>query len=171
MRGFCGDPSASASASAPASASASASASQTANDKRCQKSAQEPWLLATSLECCSKQVVEFYSLRMQIEQNYRDVKSLRWGWQLSLSKSFSNQRLEVLVLIGSLGTLATLCVGAIAEHLGHHRNYQAHSTKSRRILSWFFLGIQIINRSDPFLTQRRTAQGFRIIISKIKRLE
>lgn len=132
---------------------------RTATDRRCERAAREPWLLATSLSCTASAVVEIYTMRMQIEQNYRDTKSHRWGWQLSMSGSRSNQRLEILLLISALGLLAVLAVGAIAEMANHHRHYQANTVRSRRVLSWFALGVLIIRRGDPFLSRHRLTLG------------
>lgn len=139
---------------------------RTANDRRCEKGAREPWLLATSLSCNPAQVVEIYSTRMQIEQNYRDTKSHRWGWQLSLSGSRSNARLEMLLLIAVIATVAVLAVGAIAEHTKHHFRYQANTTRHRRVLSWFTIGVLCFQRNDPFLTSRNLALG----LNKVPRL-
>lgn len=132
---------------------------RTANDRRCEKAAREPWLLATSLSCTASTVVQIYAMRMQIEQNYRDTKSHRWGWQLSMSGSRSNQRLEILLLISALGLLAVLAAGAIAELSNHHWRYQANTERSRRVLSWFALGVLILRRDDPFLTCHRLERG------------
>ena len=46
--------------------------------RRAARSAREPWLLATSLnvsEITVMRIVEFYTSRMQIEENFRDSKS------------------------------------------------------------------------------------------------
>jgi Transposase DDE domain len=141
---------------------------RTASDRRYRKSAREPWLLATSLSCKAAQVVELYAFRMQIEQNYRDTKSHRWGWQLSLSGSRSNARLEILLLIAALAMVAVLAVGAIAEHTQHHRRYQANTTRHRRVLSWFTLGVIIFQRKDPFLSSRNFGLGINQLRSFIR---
>jgi len=143
----------------------------TSTDKRCRKGASEPWLLATSLSCSADQVVRIYATRMQIEQNYRDTKNHRWGWQMSFSRSRSNQRLENLLLIVALAMLATLAAGAIAEATQHHLRYQANTTRHRRVLSWFFLGVALFQRKDPFLTAARFAQGLREIHNAVQTLD
>lgn len=144
---------------------------RTANDRRCEKAAREPWLLATSLTCRPAVVVEIYATRMQIEQNYRDTKSHRWGWQLSLSGSRSNARLEILLLIAALGSLAVLAAGAIAERYHHHLRYQANTVRSRRVLSWFALGVLMLRRADPFLTPRLFASGLAELRNNLRLLE
>ncbi len=75
---------------------------RTHNDRRCEKSAKEPWLLATSMSANAQTVVDIYSFRMQIEQNYRDTKNHRWGWALDQRRSRSYERIEVLLLMRRL---------------------------------------------------------------------
>ncbi len=42
------------------------------------RSAKEPLLLATSLNCSAKEIVKYYSYRMQIEESFRDFKNRPW---------------------------------------------------------------------------------------------
>ncbi len=45
--------------------------------------AMEPWLIFTSMDDFKpRQVMKIYSRRMQIEQNFRDEKSERFGFGL-----------------------------------------------------------------------------------------
>jgi hypothetical protein len=49
--------------------------------KKYQRRGREPWLLATSLTAeAATWVVGRYSLRMQIEETFRDAKNHRFGW-------------------------------------------------------------------------------------------
>ncbi|XPL48860.1 transposase [Enterobacter cloacae subsp. cloacae] len=51
-------------------------------------SAREPWLLFSNAEGLEPhQIMALYSRRMQIEQNFRDDKSPRFGFGLRLSRS------------------------------------------------------------------------------------
>lgn len=43
---------------------------------------REPWFLATDLDLPASQIVGLYGRRMQIEESFRDVKSVRWGFKL-----------------------------------------------------------------------------------------
>jgi hypothetical protein len=110
------------------------------NDYRCAKSAREPWLLATSLGCSSRLVVDIYAQRMQIEQNYRDAKNHRWGWRLNQTRSRSNARLQMLLLIAAISMLVVLAFGCFAESHALHKRYQANTLYRRRVLSFFTLG-------------------------------
>lgn len=117
--------------------------------KKAMKRAWEPWLLATSLDNASaKKVVDIYSKRMQIEETFRDTKNHRFGWSFEDARSKSSERLEVLLLIASLGMIAVTLVGQAAESLGFHRQYQANTIRKRRVLSLFFLGGNLIRRQD-----------------------
>jgi hypothetical protein len=141
---------------------------KTATDRRYRKGQREPWLLATSLTSRPKKVVETYAMRMQIEQNYRDTKNHRWGWQLSLSGSKSNARLEMLLLVATLAMLAVLAVGAVAESQGHDRRYQANTIRNTRVLSWFFVGCRILKSGDSFLDRARFAFGLSLIQRQVR---
>lgn len=114
---------------------------RTVNDRRCAKSAREPWLLCTSLQCRSWVIVDIYAQRMQIEQNYRDTKNHRWGWRLDQSRSRSNARLEVLMLIAAIAMFVVLAFGCFAERNALHKRFQANTLYRRRVLSFFTLGI------------------------------
>lgn len=129
---------------------------RTHNDRRCSKSAREPWLLVTSLHCSAQTVVNIYALRMQIEQNYRDTKNHRWGWRLDQTRSRSNERLEMLLLIGAIATFVVLGFGCLAESLRLHRRYQANTVANRRVLSFFTLGLFVVR--DPCTPLRPAAR-------------
>lgn len=129
---------------------------RTHNDRRCSKSAREPWLLATSLQGSSHAVVTLYAQRMQIEQNYRDTKNHRWGWRFNQTRSRSNQRLEMLLLIGAIATFVVLGFGALAEKLQLHKRYQANTLYRRRVLSFFTLGLFVLrDRYAPLVPAPR----------------
>lgn len=111
------------------------------------KIAKEPWVLATSLKGTSwinaKRIVKLYELRMQIEEEFRDLK---FGFNLRNSYSNIKERIQILLLIGMLAMFFSSLIGYIAEKNKWHYNFQTNSIKSRRVLSWFFLGCQIIRR-------------------------
>ncbi len=112
----------------------------------------KPWLLATSLaDVSAKKIVSIYAMRMQIEESFRDTKNLRYGWSFRHARSRSVKRLEVLLLISALGMLAVTLVGLYAEKSGIHRKYQANTVKDHRVLSLFYLGMNLILREEHFL--------------------
>jgi hypothetical protein len=109
--------------------------------------AKSPWLLATSLQCPAARVVKLYSLRMQIEETFRDAKNPRFGWSLRHVRAYRADRLTILLLLAFLAQLAVALIGLAAEACGMHRRYQANTAKTR-VLSWFVLGLALIERGD-----------------------
>lgn len=82
---------------------------------RCGRSAaKEPWLFfASTDEYKPREIMKLYSRRIPIEQNFRDEKSERFGFDLRASYSHSAGRILVLSL------LATLSDSAVAYWLSH----------------------------------------------------
>lgn len=83
--------------------------------------------------------MKLYSRRMQIEQNFRDEKSERFGFGLRASYSRSAGRLSVLSLLATLSTIVLWLIEYHAENTGLHLRYQANSIKSRRVISYLTL--------------------------------
>jgi hypothetical protein len=60
---------------------------------------------------------------MQIEQTFRDTKNGRWGLGLTCSQTRRKDRLECLLLIGSLACYALWIIGVTARCAGYHVEY------------------------------------------------
>lgn len=89
--------------------------------------AKEPWLIFTSTdEFKPREIMKLYSRRMQIEQNFRDEKSERFGFGLRCSGSKSGERLLVLSL---LATLASIVFWLLGYHFEKKRTSSALSGK------------------------------------------
>lgn len=117
----------------------------TKDHKMYQRMAGEPWLLVSSDDSLdAKQVVDLYSKRMQIEQNFRDDKSQRYGFSWRLSKSVGVKRISALCLIAFVATLALWLIGFEAERRQLHYQFQANTRKCRRVLSFLTLAKQIL---------------------------
>lgn len=99
--------------------------------------------------------MKLYSRRMQIEQNFRDEKSERFGFGLRASHSHSACRLLVLSLLAILVTIVMWLLGYHAEKKGLPLRYQANSLKSRRVFSYLTLAENILRHSP--LVLKRTA--------------
>lgn len=97
--------------------------------------------------------MKLYSRRMQIEQNFRDGKSERFGFALSASYSRSAERMLVLSLLTTLSTIVLWLIGYHAENKGLHLRYQANSLKSRRVISYLTLVENILRHSPLILTR------------------
>ena len=65
------------------------------------------------------------------------MKSKKYGFSLSESKTIKVARFTVLLLIALLGSLVAWLVGKLTEEAGMHYQYQANSIKHRRVLSFF----------------------------------
>ncbi|UNK27453.1 IS4 family transposase [Serratia plymuthica] len=117
-------------------------------------SANEPWLIfSSSDEFSPAKVMKLYSRRMQIEQNFRDEKSERFGFGLRASHSSTEGRIRVLSLLATLATVVLWLIGYHAENKGLHLRYQANSIKSRRVLSFLTLAENILRHSPLILTR------------------
>jgi hypothetical protein len=122
--------------------------------KDARSAAKEPWLIFSSMnDFKPREVMKLYSRRMQIEQNFRDEKSERFGFGLRASYSRSCGRMLVLSLLATLSTIVLWLVGYHAENKGLHLRYQANSTKSRRVLSFLTLAENILRHSPLILTR------------------
>jgi Transposase DDE domain len=117
---------------------------QSGADKNHSRGAKEPWLLATSLTCSARKIVEIYATRMQVEESFRDLKSHRFGWAFCSARSKNPKRIEVLLMIATLASIALSMVGAAAEHRKLERQFQANTVRKRRVLSLITLGRRII---------------------------
>lgn len=118
------------------------------------KSVREGWALVTSLKGrnLAKRVVQIYSARMQIEEGFRDLKSSTFGFGFEQSYSRKIYRIENLLLVAMLASLAAYMTGWIAEKQNLQYQFQANSTKHRRVLSLFYLGCRVIRKQVKLIT-------------------
>ena len=90
--------------------------------------------------------MEIYSLRMQIEEGFRDLKSTKYGFGFEHVNTRHIYRLNVFFLIAMLAAFLAWVIGWLAEKVNLQAQYQANSTKTKRVLSLFYLGYRIILR-------------------------
>ena len=118
------------------------------DSKKHGKGHNEPWVLVSSL--CgnefAKRVTKKYKMRMTIEENFRDTKSTNYGLNLNSNKTIKPKRFVVWLILAALASLIAWIVGYIAEQLNLHFDFQANTYKHRRVLSFFYLGCQIIRK-------------------------
>ena len=131
---------------------------QTCSSAQSEKSAhreRNPWLLVTSLDtniANTKQVFRLYTVRMQIEEAFLDIKNSRWGFSFNEARCTTRYRYENILLIGQLATMSVWLVGKIAELKNWQRHYQANTIKTEKVLSTFFIGLEVIKRgADNFM--------------------
>lgn len=104
---------------------------------------KEPWLLVSNLAYCfnyAKKINKLYAARMQIEEAFRDQKSQTYGLGSNAHRTKKKGRLEVLLLLAALANWLHYMLGLAAELAGKHRSFQANSLKTRRVLSFNYLG-------------------------------
>ncbi|EBZ4888461.1 IS4 family transposase [Salmonella enterica subsp. enterica serovar Bredeney] len=122
--------------------------------KDARSAAKEPWLIFSSTNNFKpREIMKLYSRRMQIEQNFRDEKSERFGFGLRASYSRSAGRVLVLSLLATLSTIVLWLIGYHAENQGLHLRYQANSIKTRRVISYLTLAENVF-RHSPLILKR-----------------
>jgi hypothetical protein len=133
------------------------------NDIEHAKSANEPWLLVSSLKKMPKTVVKMYSFRMEIEEGFRDLKSSKFGFSFEKAHSVKIRRIQILLMIATLAALIAFFTGWVAEKNQWHYQFQANTYKHKRVISLFFLGCRVIKKklnliwqdiSDAFLEMK-----------------
>lgn len=132
--------------------------------------ANEPWLLVTNDDTLNaKQVVTYYNKRMQIEQNFRDDKSQRYGFSWRNSKTTSVKRIEILCLIACIATNVLWFIGFQAERRKLHHQFQANSIKARRVLSFLSLAKNILIHFSFRRVAALFSQGVRNLTKEYKK--
>ena len=114
---------------------------------------KEPWLLATNLPAesmTSKQLVNLYAKRMQIEESFRDIKSPQYGLGLRHSNTRCTKRFDILLLIAMLAEWVLRLIGFIATKHNWARQFQANTIRNRPVLSLIRLGREVRKRSQHY---------------------
>jgi hypothetical protein len=116
---------------------------------------REPWILVSSLKGFSavKRVIKIYKFRMTIEGSFRDQKSTQFGFSMNENVTLMAERYTVWLLIATLASFIAWVVGYVAEQRKLHYDFQANTYRHRRVLSFFYLGCQIIRKKIDFEIQ------------------
>lgn len=120
--------------------------SRTMKSNKHKACAREPWLLISSLDASAKYIVTAYKFRMSIEENFRDTKSGRYGFGLEMTSSKQKKRYANMLIISAIAALIAYLFGVIGEANNLHRDFQANSTRNKRVLSRFFLGCEMVKK-------------------------
>lgn len=109
---------------------------------------REPWVLVSSLGGFSaiSKVIKIYKFRMTIEGSFRDAKSTEFGFSLNENKTIKAERYAVWLIISTLAYIVAWIVGFAAEKVKLHYDFQANTYRHRRVLSFFYLGCQIVRK-------------------------
>ncbi|MCA1773449.1 MAG: IS4 family transposase [Halomonas sp.] len=113
---------------------------------------EEPWVLVSNLPShatLAKKVVAIYRQRMQIEEGFRDVKSPLFGLGFGMHQSRQGRRIEILLLIAMLASVAMMVAGLGVRANGQQKRYQSNSIDHRNVLSVWRLGLEWLRRQPP----------------------
>ena len=119
------------------------------DSKKHGKSYREPWVLVSNKENIAGKIVDKYKSRMTIEENIRDTKSVKTGFSMNENITFKPKRYTVWLMLAALASLIAWIVGFAAEKQNFHHAFQANTYRHRRVLSFFYLGCQMIRRKAP----------------------
>ena len=122
-----------------------------ANNSPMKKIAQryrEPWLLSCApglshLDAAA--IVGLYAQRMRIEQGFRDTKNPGLGMGLQQSRSRSQRRFEILLLIAHVAGLIKRLIGEAAQACGIQRLLVSTNRHGRPEISTLTLATRVIN--------------------------
>lgn len=109
--------------------------------------AREPWLLIASpslQDASSRQIVTLYQTRMQIEENFRDTKSVTYGLGIANECRTSFERAANLLLIAALATFVLWMIGCLAKARRWDRTLFVQSSSRTTAYSALFLARLLI---------------------------
>ncbi|MEO8631515.1 MAG: IS4 family transposase [Betaproteobacteria bacterium] len=118
--------------------------SQSLKQARAQR---EPWLLAASPSLAAfpaTDIVNFYTMRMQIEEAFRDLKSDRYGLGFELNLSRTRERIATLLLIAALALFVLWHIGRAAINQGLQFQYQSNTRRNRPVISVLYLACLLL---------------------------
>jgi hypothetical protein len=101
---------------------------------------QDPWFLACSAPDMSARVaINHYGKRFSTEENFRDVKDIKFGMGLSHTHIGREDRRDRLLLISALAVALLTILGAAGEAVGIDTHFKVNTSK-RRVHSLFRQG-------------------------------
>ena len=125
------------------------------------KRAARPHVLMTSITDGSvAPLVTAYRTRMQIEETFRDLKNSRFGWGLTLCRSRTTPRWELLLLLASLTLLVVATIGLGLQNQSSILPFQANTLRSRHVLSWFVLATTLLQLHPHLLRSLHLPAAF-----------
>ena len=104
--------------------------------------AREPWLLIAShslQDLSAKQLVRLYQTRMQIEEGFRDTKSVAYGLGIANGRHTTLARAANLLLIAALASFLLWVIGCLAEARDWRRLVTVSSSSKSPTYSPIFL--------------------------------
>lgn len=104
--------------------------------------AREPWLLVASpslQDLSAKQIVRLYKTRMQIEEGFRDTKSVAYGLGIATGRNTSFERAANLLLIAALASFLLWVIGCLAIARKWHQLVTVNSSSKSPTYSPIFV--------------------------------
>ncbi len=118
---------------------------------------REPWLLVFC-EALTQQsaacIVSIYAQRMQIEQTFRDTKNSQLGLGLSVSRSRSSRRFDMLLLLIHLALFVFYCIGEYGWQTDIEKRFQSTNRKNKREISILTLAKRMLRQSELFISEK-----------------
>lgn len=133
--------------------------------------AREPWLLIASpslQDDSARQIVRMYRTRMQIEENFRDTKSVAYGLGIANERHTSFERATNLLLIAALATFALWVIGCLAKTHRWDRMVRVNSTGRTTSYSALFLARLIIAYSPARLPRDCLNEAGRLVADYLR---
>lgn len=139
---------------------------QSSKDKVYSKREKEPWVLVCSRSLTAysaKKLVKLYRSRMQIEESFRDCKSVHYGLGLSQYPKMNRQRRSILCLLAACALFILWCIGTAKKNSELAKQVRVNSSSKREPYSVIFL-------AHLLLTQRRFRITTKEFMGSIKKV-
>jgi hypothetical protein len=101
------------------------------------KKMKDAWYLASSLggsdiaKISARAIIKFYGYRFSCEENFRDVKDIRFGMGLSSVKVKSAERRDRILMASAIAVSLLTLLGAAGEAIGLDRLLKVNTVKKR----------------------------------------
>jgi hypothetical protein len=103
------------------------------------KKMKDPWYLASSLggnntilgACKARMIIEFYGRRFSCEENFRDIKDIRFGMGLSSVSIKNAVRRDRILMASAIAVSLLTILGAAGEAIGLDRLLRYGTAKKR----------------------------------------
>ena len=120
------------------------------HEKQHSLSYRKGWIIFSTIEKSPRFMVNYYKKRMQIEQNFKDIKNRELGLGLRQNQSQTKERINMLWFLACLIIIISWWVGLMVETNNQHRPYQANTVKNKRVRSFIHLA-RMVYRHEPHL--------------------
>ena len=110
------------------------------------------WVIFSSINKPARLLVNYYKKRMQIEQNFKDIKNEQLGFGLRRNQSVKMTPVNMLIFLAVVLNMIAWWFGLMLESLNKHWDYQANSIKHKRVRSFVHLA-RMAFRQEPHLLE------------------